>query len=227
MKKPVSICGLINIETTVPVSSFPVSYEPVNYHFNGIHSTVSGVGFNLARALYKLGSRPQLHSLIGKDGLGDLVLNSIQKNGIETGSIKRTLDETGQSVILYDPQGKRKIEVDLKDMQEQQYDTSIFAESCRSSSIACICNINFARPLLDVAAQNGNRIATDVHVLSSLDDDYNMDFMRAADILFLSDEKLPTTPENFIRQICDRFSPSIVVIGMGANGAMLGLPEKR
>jgi len=34
------ISGLVNIETTVAISGFPLSYAPVHYPFHGIHSSV-------------------------------------------------------------------------------------------------------------------------------------------------------------------------------------------
>lgn len=45
------ISGLINIETTLRVDGFPLEYAPVRYPFFGVDTTVSGVGYNIARAL--------------------------------------------------------------------------------------------------------------------------------------------------------------------------------
>ena len=74
---------------------------------------------------------------------------------------------------------------------------------------------------MKAARRSGVLTATDVHVLSSTDDDYNRDFMENADILFLSDEKLPCGPEDFIMQLYERYHNKIIVLGMGAKGAML------
>jgi ribokinase len=76
---------------------------------------------------------------------------------------------------------------------------------------------------LAVAKELGKLVATDVHALRSLDDTYNQDFMAAADILFLSDESLDDTPQQIIRRIFKQFDAQIVVIGMGAEGAMMGV----
>jgi ribokinase len=40
------VSGLINIETTLKVDSFPIEYSPVRYPFFGVNSAVSGVGYN-------------------------------------------------------------------------------------------------------------------------------------------------------------------------------------
>ena len=41
---------LLNVETTVAVRGFPISYYPIDYPFFGIQSHVSGVGYNIAKA---------------------------------------------------------------------------------------------------------------------------------------------------------------------------------
>jgi ribokinase len=86
-----------------------------------------------------------------------------------------------------------------------------------------LCNINFSRALLGRAQQAGVPIATDVHTIFNLEDPYNHDFMAAAQILFMSDENLPMPPREWMRRIFDRFGPEIVVIGMGRQGALLGV----
>ena len=91
--------------------------------------------------------------------------------------------------MLYDPDGRRQIYCDLKDIQEQSLPpASVGLDNC---AIAAICNINFNRALIKAAKAKGAVTATDVHVLSDIEDDYNRDFMENADILFLSDEAQP------------------------------------
>jgi acarbose 7IV-phosphotransferase len=75
--------------------------------------------------------------------------------------------------------------------------------------------------------QAGKMVATDVHTIQSLDDEYNRDFIQAADILFMSDEALPCSPEEWARQIWNRWGTEIVVIGLGAQGALLSVRGDR
>lgn len=219
----IAVAGLINYETTLRVEGFPVGYEPVRFPFFGVGGTVSGVGYNIARALGSLGSTARLASLIGRDQVGGLVRQALAADGIADGAVLSTLDQTCQSVILYEGGGRRAIFTDLKDIQERAYPADGFAELCRGADLAAVCNINYARPLLAVAAAQGLPIATDVHAVADLDDAYNRDYMAAAEILFLSHERLPAAAEAFARAIQDRFGTPIVVIGMGGEGALLAL----
>ena len=117
------VSGLINIETTLRVDGFPLHYTPVQYPFYGVNVSVSGVGYNFAKALTRFGDPVCFLSLIGRD----------------------------------------------------------IAES---------------------------------HIRSEL---------AAAHILFLSDESLPATPEDWAKQILQAFGPEILVIGLGAQGAFLSV----
>jgi sugar/nucleoside kinase (ribokinase family) len=73
--------------------------------------------------------------------------------------------------------------------------------------------------------QRGVPIATDVHAISRLDDDYNRDFVAAAHVLFMSDELLPCSPEDWVKGVWNRFGTEIAVVGLGAQGALLGVRQ--
>jgi sugar/nucleoside kinase (ribokinase family) len=217
------VSGLINIETTVRVDAFPVEYTPVRYPFFGVNSTVSGVGYNVARALVTLGAPVAFVSMIGRDMAAGNVHDQLRRDGIPRAFVIGALEQTARSVILYDPGGRRMINVDLKDLQERTYPEALFEQAAHEASLAVLCNINFSRPFLGTMQRCGVPIATDVHAISSLDDDYNRDFMAAAHILFMSDELLPCPPEEWVKSLWDRYGTEIAVVGLGAQGALLGV----
>ncbi|MBN1259239.1 MAG: carbohydrate kinase family protein [Anaerolineae bacterium] len=219
------VSGLINVETTLRVDGFPIHYTPVRYPFGGVHTTVSGVGYNVAKALTTLGDTVRFASLVGQDSQARLVREALRSEGVPGDFVLSHVKETAQSVILYDAAGRRMINVDLKDLQEQMYPPERFEAALRDVQLAALCNINFSRPFLHIARERGIPIATDVHTLSSLDDDYNRDFMAAADVLFMSDEFLPVAPEDWARQVLARYGPSVVVIGLGEKGALLAVRD--
>lgn len=221
--KKILVAGLINIETTLKVNEFPIPYFPVTYPFFGVKSTVSGVGYNLAKAFTILGNQVNFCSLIGpkEEPNAHITQMALEQDSISTEYIRYTLRETAQSVILYDSQGKREIYTDLKDIQESAYPSIDFEKAMADVDLCALCNINFTREYLAQIKATGKLIATDVHVLNDPYDSYNADYMRAANILFLSDEHLPDTPENFIRALYDIYHTQIIVIGMGKKGALL------
>lgn len=216
------VSGLINIETTLRIDAFPLAYNPVNYPFFGVASTVSGVGYNVAKALTTLGAGVRLLSLVGQDLAGRQVRAVLAGAGL-AGEGLQPAEHTAQSVILYDAAGRRQIHVDLKDLQERVYPFEHFQAALAVSEVCVLCNANFSRPFLRPAREAGRLIATDVHALSDLEDAYNRDFMQAADILFMSHERLPAAPEEWARAVLARYRPEIVVIGLGAEGALLAV----
>lgn len=217
------VSGLVNVETNLRIRSFPVAYYPIDYPFFGINATVSGVGFNISMAAKTLGDEITLSSLIGRDNEGVRVTQALDDNGIARDYIFDTLDATPASVILYEPGsgGRRQIYCDLKDIQEKSFDVGAVENAMRAADICVLCNSNFNRALLPVAKQMGKLVATDVHVLSDIYDPFNRDFMRAADILFLSDEDLPCTPEEFLIRLKNEYPAKIIVIGLGGDGAII------
>lgn len=213
------ISGLVNTETTVRIREFPIPYYPIDYPFFGIGTAVSGVAYNLAKALKTLGNQVTLLSMTGDDLPGHTVRQELEAIGVNTSYLKTCLKETPSSVVLYDGEGKRQIYCDLKDIQETAY--GFTPEICRDVDLVAACNINFNRPLLHAAKAAGKTIATDVHVLRDLYDDYNREFMECADILFLSDEGIGDDYRGFIGELGRIYQNRIIVLGRGSQGAAL------
>ena len=220
------VAGLANIETTLRVDGFPIEYQPVNYASYAISTSVSAVGYNVAKALTNLGNAVSFASLIGRDLAGDIVEQRLLADGIRTAGVLRQLDHTAQSVVMYDPTGQRRIATDLKDIQDHHYPEAQARLALAGCELAVLCNINFARSLLPVAQALRVPIATDLHVLADLDDEYNRDWLQAADIIFQSHEGLAETPEQRAAAILARFRAHIVVIGMGNAGSLLAVRDQ-
>ncbi len=217
------VAGLINVETTLRVDGFPIEYAPVHYPFFGIAAGVSGVGYNVAKALAALGQEVELLSLIGDDWSGAQVRAALAALPLRADGVLALLPQTCQSVILFDPSGRRQIHTDLKEIQERAYPAAAMQAALERADAHILCNINFVRPHLAAARATGKPIATDVHALADLDDAYNADFLRAARILFQSHERLPLPPEAWARELLARYPAEIVVIGLGAEGALLAV----
>ena len=217
------VSGLINIETTLRVDGFPLPYFPVCYPFHGVNSTVSGVGYNIAKALTTLGDEVDFLSIIGDDLGSRQVYAALAKDGIPGEHVLSLMAHTAQSVIIYDGEGRRQIHTDLKDIQEQIYPTAIFEQQMQACDLLALCNINFSRPFLEKARRAGKIIATDVHTIADLNSTYDRDFLAAANILFMSVEALPLPPREWATKVINSFGTEIVVIGLGAEGALISV----
>lgn len=215
------ISGLINIETTLKIKEFPIKYFPIDYPFFGIQSSVSGVAYNVSKALTALDNEVRISSFVGNDDESKRILSALSSEKIDDSLIYSELRETPVSIALYDDNGKRQIYCDLKDIQERGMDFSRIEDAVLESDLVVLCNINFNRANLKHVKKIGKTIACDVHVLSDVNDEFNRDFMEYADILFLSDERLPCSADRFIRQLKETYPSKIIVIGMGEKGAML------
>jgi len=102
------VSGLINIEVTLQVDAFPIPYVPVRYPFFGVDSAVSGVGYNVARALTALGDAVHLVSMVGQDLGADQVRRALDRDGIPGDLLVNQILQTRHSVILYDGDGRRQ-----------------------------------------------------------------------------------------------------------------------
>ena len=217
------VSGLLNTETTTAVRGFPVPYYPIDYPFFGISTAVSGVAFNIAKALRTLGDEVCLTSMVGSDFPASYIQNELETLEISADYVLPKLSQTPSSVVLYDQEGRRQIYCDLKDIQETDYDFA--PKMLKGIDLVAACNINFNRPLLRIAKAAGKMIATDVHVLSNLYDDYNREFLEAADILFFSDEGLGENYGAFLWDLDHIYRNQIIVLGRGSKGAAMYLRE--
>jgi len=216
------ISGIINIETTVGINEFPIYYSPIEYRFNhnnGVSSSVSGVGYNVSKALSTLGDDVYLHSIIGSDISKYAIKELLRQNNINYDGVLEILNETPKSLVLFDSKGTRKIILDLKDAQETIY--PLDRANLKKYDCAILTNINFSRYFFEYFKFNHIKIATDVHVQNNVYDDYNRDFMSYADILFASNENIQGREDEFIWQLVSNYNNEIIVIGMGAKGCKI------
>ena len=222
--KIIYVSGVVNFETIIDVDAFPIFYCPIEYPFFGVNSDVSGQAYNVAKALKTLGGNNVIVSgLVGDDLLGNVVIDQIQKLKIDTSLIKKSLEQTPNSVSLVDRDNNVKTYMDLKEIQEVNKELSKEEiEKIKESDIVVVSNSNFNRPLVRKAKELGKKIATDVHIIGTIDDEYNAEFMSVSDILFLSKKGIDrVNSEDFLVSIYERYHNEIIVLGEGREGAMI------
>ena len=214
----VLVMGNASLETTFKLASFPVpnasSYQPHNLELG-----VSGVGFNLARALQTLGTEVRLASVIGPDTVGDFLLAELQKLEMDTSHL-HIGERTARSLVVSDAAGARHVHTDLGGVKGADYPLERFGAALEGCALAVLSNVGYSRPLLARALSASVPISTDLHAIRDLDNPYDQDFLAAATLLFFSGEHL-TNAYQTIAEVRQRFDPEIVVVGLGAEGALL------
>ncbi len=219
--KNILVSGSTTFEMTARVEGFPLPYTPIEFEFEGVRSEISGVGLNLTKSLLTLGNNVKFCTIIGRDLVGEMILNRYAADGIPVEGVLQCVAETAHSCILYNSSGKRKIILDLKDIQETRYPMLPNYELLCKLDLAYLNNINYSRAFFPELKEAGVPIATDVHVVGSLEDEYNLEFMRESDILFLSNEEIFGAEQQFMAELIRAFENKVIVIGMGEEGALL------
>ena len=217
MMSKIFVSGLANVETSCAVKQFPIEYQAVDYNFFGISSSASGVGLDVRLALTSSSEEVTFATFVGDDTAGESVLSACKP--ISDVRIARC-EQTPQSVVLFDKSGKRRVYTDLKNVQEIHLPDNLYTD-LEVHDAFCLCNINFSRDLLSAAKKTGKPILCDVHCLRDIHDEYNADFMKAADVLFLSNENIIGKEEEFVRKLTAVYPCQIIVIGMGSDGSLL------
>ena len=222
--KKILVSGLINTETTIKIKQFPIEYFPIDYPFFGVNTRVSGVAYNLAKALKTLGDEVRFVSMTGDDFGAKYIKEELDNAGVSTEYVKNNLKATPSSAVLYDETGKRQIYCDLKDVQEAtlEYGKDLY-EDC---DVVIACSTNFNRDLLKKAKADNKIIVTDVHVLGDINDEYNKDFMQYANVLFLSDENIKSDYKDFIMSIENTYGNDVIILGRGSKGALMYVKDE-
>lgn len=109
-KMRVIVYGDLNIDLFFHLDLPEIELRDISYIADKFHMSPGGAAGNVGEALARLGLRPIIVSAIGLDIFGDLLLEDIISDGIDTSYVKRIPhDTTGVMVILLRRDGRRTI----------------------------------------------------------------------------------------------------------------------
>lgn len=225
----VVVAGVVNVRAARRFESFPIPFTPSTFDPDGISIRLSGTGWTVARTLQQLGTDVTFATYVGADDLGRLAIHGLQRCGLY-GSTTLTCESQPRAMVLYDDMGRRANATDLRATPDLRYPVEPFVAALDlgpAVDAAVLTNIGFSRPLIPVAIDRGIPIATDLHLVDTVDNAYNQDWMRASHVLACSHEQLGSTPEAWVIAVWQRFNAEVVLVGCGAGGAMLGVRADR
>ncbi|PXV96176.1 ribokinase [Lachnotalea glycerini] len=215
------VMGPIYTETTVKVSSIPLPDNKIIDSSFGVITSFSGHGYNISRALTKLGDTVNFLSFSGKDAMQLMLQEKLKKEGISLEYVIPALDATPHTIVLYSDENTRQIINDLKGSNGIEYDSVMFDKAINDCDIAVFCNSNYAIPYLKKAKELGKQIISDVQTIKNIDDEQNKEFMQYADILCFSHTYIKEPYEDFIKQIESEYGNDIIIMGMAEKGTMM------
>ncbi|WP_064014380.1 carbohydrate kinase family protein [Deinococcus puniceus] len=100
-------------------------------------------------------------------------------------------------------------------------DAEAFRVELAGADVAVLTNVGWTRPLLPVARTVGVQIVTDLQATPGPAHPYDQPFLAHADVLFLSAERLTVPPLDALRDYRERSDPAVIVISLGADGALM------
>lgn len=239
MASRVVVVGVTSLYMAVGVDEFPLRFSSRGTPA-WLRSGVTGSAAHVARILRTLGDEVRLCTLAGTDPAGlairaELAAAGLSGGGVGSGRTGGTADgdgcvvdagATSLGVVLVAPDGRHMGFPYLAAVNAVGYPAEIFRRVAAGADLAVLTNTRFARPLIGDAVRLAIPIAVDVHLIADVADSYNRPWLEVADIVFCSDEKLPCPPREWVARVFARYPGcSVVGIGMGAEGAVLGLRD--
>ena len=184
----------------------------------GDWETVGGTSAGKALGLAGLGRRTVLHTLLGRDAVGERVRALLDAAGVELlagdgGATERHLNlmtPAGERVSLYlatptDPGDGGTIDGRV--------------ESAMTDAAAIVLDLApLSLGLIPAARATGRPIWTDIHDYDG-ESDFHRPFIEAADAIFMNADRIGADPLPFMER-CIEGGASLVVCTLGAEGAV-------
>ena len=101
------VIGSLNADLVVRAPRFPQPGETISGE--DLQVIPGGKGANQAVAAARLGSSVSMLGHVGKDNFGDLLLNNLKSNNVDSQLIQRDDSSTGTAIIIVDSNGQNSI----------------------------------------------------------------------------------------------------------------------
>lgn len=216
------VAGFIQTETIIKVEELPLPYKQLCSDDGIVDLNIGGAGYNEALALRWLGNDVDFMSIVGKEYATEKYKLALRPAEIDLDMqyVLPILDATPNVTILY-ANGKTQTFEDLKYIRQAKYDCDLYERQIQDKDMVLVSSCNFCRPLLELAKKYHKPLAVNVRSMRREKMVEKEDFIREADILYISDDDLDTTPYECLEE-CRRIgNPEIVIIGLGARGVLV------
>jgi len=224
MPSKLVVVGVTSLYMSVGVEEFPLHYASTKTPV-WMRAGVTGSAGHIAKILHALGDEIRLCTLASHDPISQVVRADLANHGLlGRGVIDR--GECSLGIVLVAPDGSRMGIPYLAGVSTVEYPVETFHREAAGVDLAVLTNARFVRSLIPLAQPLGVPVAVDVHLISTVDDDYNQPWLEVADIVFCSHERLPCAPPEWVAHVFARYPGcQMVGVGRGSAGCVLGLRD--
>jgi sugar/nucleoside kinase (ribokinase family) len=216
----VVVVGNVGVDTVAYLPEGGIDLE-VESNFTENVDCVGQAGGYAARGYAQLGKKTAFIGYVGDDHNGRYIREEFAGDGINADAMFIDPAGTGRSINLMYKDGTRTNFYDGKGHMELEPRLEHCMSIMAAAEFAHFSIPNWARNLLSPAKELGLTIACDIQDVLSASDDYRLDFIDHADILFFSGTN-QDDPVSMISEFITRKPGMIVVVGLGAKGCALG-----
>lgn len=215
------VAGVIQRETIVKVDKMPQECSGIVSRQNTIFSSAGGDAYNESLALKWLGNSVDFMTMVGKDESMDLINPPDCEVRLVTDYVLPRLEHTPAAAVLCDSEKHRQIYEDMKELEDTAYDLELLEERAARAEMLVVSNIGFCRPLMQMGKELRKPIAVNVRNYREDMLCRDEDFLKAADILYLSDDHLEMEPFDFVKSLAVKYRTEIIILGQGCKGLIL------
>jgi acarbose 7IV-phosphotransferase len=217
------VVGGAGVDTNVYLAGDDIDWSVESNFTRNIDSVGQAGGYS-SRLFARLGKRTGYLGPVGDDPAGQLVRDTLARDGVDLTGLFTDADGTTRSVNLMYRDGRRKNFYDGRGSMTLQPDLALGRRVLARARLAHFSIVHWARQLLPIARELGAAISVDLQDVVTADDPYRQDFVDAADVLLLSGVNHPD-PAPVIAALRRRNPRATCVVGMGARGAVLGTAD--
>lgn len=220
------VAGFVQFETIVKVDKLPLPYKQFESIPETINTDIGGAGFNQAMALRWLGNEVDFMSMVARNLSKRQIDAYLKRNEVDlsTDYVLPMLDGMPTSVILY-CNGEKQTFEDVKDIRHVEYDFELLESHIQDKEMVVMSNCNFCRPIIGLAQKYNKPIALNVRSMRADKIAPKEDFMKAADILYISDDDIECDPYDIVNDCRNKYDPKILIMGLGNKGVILYTKE--
>lgn len=220
----VVVIGNVGIDTNVYLHGEDIDFS-VEANFTENLDYIGQAGGYASRGYAQLGKKTAFIGYVGDDYSGRFIREEFTRDGIDTTALFIDPLGTSRSINFMYRDGRRKNFYDGKGHMQLQPDLAVCRTVLAKARLAHFNIPNWGRHLLPIAQELGLTIACDIQDVVDVNDSYRQDFIKYADILFLSAANYPD-PAPLIETFLAKKPGQVVIVGRGAKGCAVGSPQE-